>query len=426
MGRGIDRSALDRPLLRFAACAGITALLAGPSLFSDQKKILAIKGGRIETITKGIIENGVILLRQEIIEDVGGDIEIPAGAEVLDFSGKFIMPGIVSPDSYLGIPTPTEEESIEDMRAGPVAKNLAYYPVLYSIDPEHPDYRLALMHGFTTIGVSPLPAGIAGLGAVIKPGGEKLGDILIKDKAFLKINVYLNTPSLDMIKGALEEAQKKLEEKRKKEEEQKKKEAEKKGQDKAEGKEEEKEEVEISETAKIIIEVVEGRLPLLAECSTPSAISHFVALISAYPKIKAFVRGGWETFRAGSLLKEKNIPVILTPEIRKFLRWGERTERTNTVLKCQGLGLKMAFQAPGRIDDQIHLFDYLNTLYLLGVKKDVLLRGVTIVPAEILGMDRLVGSLEKGKKADLIVFKDDPLESVPIVEKVISGGRFIQ
>jgi imidazolonepropionase-like amidohydrolase len=425
MGRSIERGAPERPLLRLVVFTGITALLAGPSLFSSQDKMLAIKGGRIHTITKGIIENGVILLRQDIIEDIGSGIEIPAGAEVLDFSGKFIMPGIVSPDSYLGIPTPTEEESIEAARAGPVAKNLSYYPVLYSIYPEHPDYRLALMHGFTTIAVSPLQAGIAGLGAVIKPGGEKLRDILVKDRVFLKINVYLNTPSWDMIKGALEEAQKKLEEKRKKEEEQKKKEPEKKGQDKEEGKLEEKEEVEISETAKIFIEVVEGRLPLLAECSTPSAISHFVALISAYPKIKVLVRGGWETFRAGSLLKEKRFPVILTPEIRKILRWS-RADTTNTVLKCQALGLKIAFQASGGISDQIHLFDYLNQLYLYGVKKDVLLKGVTIVPAEILGIDRLVGSLEKGKRADLIVFNDDPLEHVPVIEKVISGGKIVR
>ena len=83
----------------------------------------------------------------------------------------------------------------------------------------------------------------------------------------------------------------------------------------------------------------------------------------------------------------------------------------------------MAFQAPGGIQDQIHLFDYLNKLSLFGVKKDVLLKGVTIIPAEILGIDKHVGSLEKGKKANLIVFKKNPMENVPAIVKVLSGGK---
>jgi imidazolonepropionase-like amidohydrolase len=86
----------------------------------------------------------------------------------------------------------------------------------------------------------------------------------------------------------------------------------------------------------------------------------------------------------------------------------------------------MAFQTPGGIQEQIHLFDYLNKLVLYGVRKDVLLKGVTIVPAEILGMDHVVGSLEKGKRADLIVFRNDPLENIPVIEKVLSGGKDVK
>ncbi len=51
-------------------------------------------------------------------------------------------------------------------------------------------------------------------------------------------------------------------------------------------------------------------------------------------------------------------------------------------------------------------------------KKDVLFKGVTLIPAQLLGIDSLVGSLEKGKKADLIVLKNDPFDNVPVIEKV--------
>jgi hypothetical protein len=427
MGKGTDQMISVKPGLKSIVLIGIMALLFFSGL-SGQEKMLAIKAGKIQTIKNGIIENGVIIIRKDRIEGIGSEIEIPADAEVFDFSDKFIMPGIVSPDSNLGMPQPSLEELMEAARSGPTIHNLAYYPVLYSIYPEHPDYLMALKNGFTSIAVSPLTAGIAGLGAVIKPEGEALKDILIKDKAFLKINVYVSTPFWDAMKKALDEAQKKVEEEKKKKEEEKKEKSKKdkeKDKDK-EKQEEEKEEERISESTKIFMEVVEGKLPILAECSTPDAISHFLALISGYPKVKVTVRGGPDVYKAGSLLKEKNISVILDPVIGSVGRFRGRVERTNFVLKCQGLGLKLAFQAPGGIEDQIHLFDYLNKLSLYGVKEDVLLKGVTIVPAEILGIDKLVGSLEKGKRADLIVFKDDPLKNVPAIEKVMLGGRFVQ
>jgi hypothetical protein len=405
---------------KYAPFVGILTLLLFFFGLSGQERMLVIKTGTIHTITNGIIENGIILVQGDRISEIGTGIEVPPDAEIFDFSDKFIMPGIVSPDSSLGIPPPPMQELLEAARSGPTVHNLAYYPVLYSIYPEHPDYLLALMNGFTSIAVSPPPAGIAGLGAVIRPGKKTLKDILIKDKAFLKINVSINTPFWNMMKGALEEAQKKREE-------EKQKSGRDKNKDENEEKQEEKKEEErISESTKIFMEVVKGRLPLLAECSTPDALSHLLALVSGYPKVRVSIRGGPDVYKAGSLLKGKNISVILDPIIGSAQVMYERIERTNFVLKCQGLGLKIAFQAPGGIEDQIHLFDYLNELFLYGVKDDVLLKGVTMVPAEILGIDKLVGSLEKGKRADLIVFRDDPLKNVPVVENVMSGGKFVQ
>jgi hypothetical protein len=390
-----------------------------------QEKILAVKGGQIHTITGGVVENGVILISGGIIQDIGKDVEIPSDAEVLDYTGKFIMPGVVSPHSYLGIPPPSAAEQREAMRSGPVIKNLADYPVRYSIYPEDPVFHLALKNGVTTLAISPRPGGIAGLGAVIQPGGDSLNDILVREKAFLKVNVYINTVFWDTLKRALDGAQKKLDEEKKKAEE--RKEAKNKDKKKSEetDKAEEKEEEEIKESTQIFMDVIQGKLSLVADCYSPAALSHFEALLSGFPKAKVIVVGGPEIYKVGSVLKKKEIPVILSPEIRTVMNW-LGAERTNYVLKCQGLGLKMAFQPPGGIQEQIHLFDYLNRLALYGVKKDVLLKGVTLVPAEILGMEKVIGSLEKGKRADLIVFQSDPLEHIPVIQEVLSGGKRVK
>jgi len=407
-----------KSILIFVSFFGIIAFLFSiyRPLFSAEEKVIAIKAGKIQTITKGLIENGTILIRNDRIVEIGTQVDIPSDAEVFNFKDKFVMPGVVSPDSSIGILGPT----------GPTGggQNLANYPVLYSVYPEHPDYRMALMNGLTTLAVSPPPAGISGLGVVIKPYGDKLKDILVKDKAFLKITVYVNTPFWNMLKGALEEAKRKLDDQKKKQEEMKKKEEEKKKAKENEQEEEEKEEATISETAKVFMEVLEGKYPIIAECSQPASISYLLELIAEYSKIKLIIRGGPDTYKAGDILKRKKIPVILTPAIMTRLRWSI-AERTNYILKCQGLGLKIAFQAAGDIENQIHLFHSLNHLFQFGVKSDVLLKGVTIVPAELLGVDKLVGSLEKGKKADLIVFKDDPLKNIPVIEKVMLRGRFV-
>ena len=424
MDSSIKQKGRTRSNLRVAAILVVFVLVTCSLWLTGQEKLLAIKGGQIHTITDGIIENGVIIIRDGIIEEIGPEVSIPADAEILDCSDNFIMPGIVSPHSYLGIPPPTAEEQSAAARSGPAILNLANYPVRYSIYPEDPVYLFALKNGVTTMAISPRPGGIAGLGAVIQPGGDKLKEILVKEKSFLKVNVYVNTLFWDMLKGALDGAQEKIEEQIKKAEEKKKVQDKDKNKDKGEEGIEEEEE-KIKESTRIFMEVVEGKLPLMADCSSPSAVSHLMALLSGFPKVKLIVVGGPEIYKAGSVLKEKNIPVILSPEIRMVMRWS-RAERTNYVLKCQGLGLKMGFQAPGGIQEQIHLFDYLNKLALYGVNKDVLLKGVTIVPAEMLGMDTVIGSLEKGKRADLIVFQKNPLENIPVIEKVLSGGIYVK
>lgn len=62
--------------------------------------MVALKGAKIITMEmvdgeQSIIENGTVLVKNNRIQAVGNDIEIPAGAEVIDVSGKTIIPGLV-------------------------------------------------------------------------------------------------------------------------------------------------------------------------------------------------------------------------------------------------------------------------------------------------------------------------------------------
>jgi len=67
----------------------------------QQPAAVAIRGGTILTVTRGTIENGTIVLRNGKIAEVGANVAIPAGAEVVDATGKFVSPGIIDCHSHI-------------------------------------------------------------------------------------------------------------------------------------------------------------------------------------------------------------------------------------------------------------------------------------------------------------------------------------
>ena len=65
--------------------------------------LIAIRNGKIFTVTNGVIEKGSILIDKDKIVDVGVDIDIPKGIEIIDASGKVVMPGLVEAHCHIGI-----------------------------------------------------------------------------------------------------------------------------------------------------------------------------------------------------------------------------------------------------------------------------------------------------------------------------------
>ncbi|MCP4886193.1 MAG: amidohydrolase family protein, partial [Planctomycetaceae bacterium] len=60
-----------------------------------------------------------------------------------------------------------------------------------------------------------------------------------------------------------------------------------------------------------------------------------------------------------------------------------------------------------------------------GMPKDEALKALTLVPAEFLGVDQFVGSLEKGKDGDVIILTGDPLKNGTWVETTIVNGEVV-
>jgi imidazolonepropionase-like amidohydrolase len=62
--------------------------------------LVAITNATILTVSHGTIPHGTIVIREGKIAAVGADVAVPAGAQVIDASGKYVMPGIIDEHSH--------------------------------------------------------------------------------------------------------------------------------------------------------------------------------------------------------------------------------------------------------------------------------------------------------------------------------------
>src|SRR4029079_6424733 len=116
------RRSLPPPLRRFLPAA----LLAMPSFAMAQSMSLdaesgtwALTNARIETVTKGKIDRGTVVIRNGVIEAVGANITPPADARILDLSGKTIYPGFFDLTSTVGLPSDAPAGGGRGGRGGP-------------------------------------------------------------------------------------------------------------------------------------------------------------------------------------------------------------------------------------------------------------------------------------------------------------------
>src|SRR5262249_26442175 len=63
--------------------------------------VVAIRNATLVTVTRGTVQNGTIVLRDGKIAALGTNVPVPAGADVVDASGKFVSPGIIDCHSHI-------------------------------------------------------------------------------------------------------------------------------------------------------------------------------------------------------------------------------------------------------------------------------------------------------------------------------------
>ena len=239
--------------------------------------------------------------------------------------------------------------------------------------------------------------------------------------------------------GDEKEADKDKEEKKDKKEEKdsdKKKKKEDKDEKKSDAKKSDKkdddkkkpEEVE-SELDKAMFAILSGELPVMIYCDKAMDVGQAMRLIKQY-NFKASLVLGRECYKAAKQVAEAKLPVMIDPQLVFFKEDPRTKEETKVVLPqvFRDHEVKFAFQVGrggGTTLGSTYFWYQAATAVKYGMPTEEALEALTTLPAEFLGVDEFVGSIEKGKDADIIVLSGEPLSVDTWVEMTVVNGEIV-
>jgi imidazolonepropionase-like amidohydrolase len=405
----------------------VLSLLA-QSQDASPSKPLAIRGARVYSGTGAPLDGAVVLVEKGRITAVGKDVAIPASAEVVDATGKVLIPGLIDAASRLFIP-PGSERS-----AGSVEQR-----ALDALDLFQADATEALQQGVTTVFVDPPSTGsINGLGVIVRLDA---GRTVLRREAALKITLgasggesssalerYQSFPQLRQVfegaRQSLEDAEKYRRDQAAYEQAQKEKkttDAKPPTKPKADPKQE------------ILARCWDPKEPLTVriEVHAADAIRLALRLVEEF-KLKAvleYVTEGGEV--AGDIARAK-LPTVVGPVFRTgaysadYLR---HSTGTASVLSRAGVPVavgsfsdeRAGASGPGAVRFLLES----AALGARGLSREQALAMVTIEAARTLGLEKTHGSIEKDKVADLVLLSGEPFEPETRVDRTWVEGAAV-
>jgi imidazolonepropionase-like amidohydrolase len=121
----------------------------------------AIVGAQVFTGTGALVDNGVVLVKDGKVEAVGPGLAVPAGYDVVDAKGKWVTPGLIDAHSHLGVyPSPAVRAHSDGNEAtDPVTPQVW---AEHSLWPQDPGFNTARVGGVTTLLILPGSANLFG------------------------------------------------------------------------------------------------------------------------------------------------------------------------------------------------------------------------------------------------------------------------
>lgn len=382
-------------------------------------KVTAIINGKVLTITGDTLDKGTVLIQEEKIFDVGVGIQLPEDATIIDAKGCWVTPGLI--DCHTHISVFNEPRTLKDL---PVDGNEYSSPItpqiraLDAINPHDPAIEKARNAGFTTVYTTPGSGNlIGGTGIALKLRGNRAEEMVIPGTEQMKMALGenpKNTFGLDkkapitrmgsaaLIRQTLFEALSYAEQKDKYRD----------NPDKAP-----KPDFILDSLEK----VVRGEQRVRIHSHRSDDICTAIRIAEEF-NLCFSIEHATEGYLVKDYLAEKNVicvigPVLIMPYKQEV--WEAKLETAGELAEA---GVKICLTADEG-SKTAWLPVEVGLLIRRGLIDDVAFKSITINPAELLGISHRVGSLEKGKDADIAIFDGHPLSNMSLCRLTMIDGE---
>jgi len=383
---------------------------------------IALVGGTIHTVTGEVIDRGTVLFDKGKITAIGVEVTLPQGTEKIDVGGKHVYPGLIDARSEIGLVEIDAVRSTRDLsESGSMNPNIR---AEVAINPESEIIPVTRANGVTTAVTIPEGGMISGTAAAIMLDGWTWEEMTLK----APVGMILNWPSMTINRGFFvrqsEEDQKKARTKALNDLRDAFHDA--RAYMKAKRAESQKEIPYHKNDLRweAMIPILEGKVPVMVDAEEIQQIEAAVAW-AAQEGVKLIILGGYDSWRVADLLKANNVSVIVNPIHRTPQRRWESYDMQYTIPeKLRQAGVRFCIASGGSWNERNLPYEA-ATAASYGLPKDEALKSVTLYPAQILGIDDRVGSIDAGKDATLIVTNGDPLEITTNVQMEFIQGKSI-
>ncbi len=386
-----------------------------------QKNPIILKNGFIHTISNGVIEGSILFNKGKIIR-IAKYITPPKDCEVIDLNGKHVYPGMIAAVSGLGLVeinavAVTNDHSERGDFNPNVRTNVAFNPDSEII----PTTR---SNGILIANVIPASGLVSGQSSVMMLDGWTWENATLSSPSGLHINwPNMNSRSrtendkkrLKAAKQQLDDLEKMIKDARA---------YARLRQTKSRSAENYHNEDLRWES---MIPYVEKKLPIFVHANEIRQIEASISWANRH-NLKIVIVGGKDAWRTTDLLVKNKIPVIYegvtSLPFRRFEDY-DQAYKTPSILYEKGVQFCISDYGYAGRAEQIRNLPYQASMAAsYGLPKEAAFRAVTLSVAEILGIDKEVGSLEEGKDATLFISDEDPLEiRTNIIQAYIQGKK---
>jgi len=389
---------------------------------------IAIRNARIVTVSGPDIENGTVVIRDGKIEAVGANVSVPAGAQTIDGRGLSVYPGMIDAGTNMGlVEVPQGANGTVDLsEVGDFNPNAK---AIIAVNPHSAHVGVTRVEGITNTLTAPTGGLISGQAALINLLGTAPKEMAVVPQAALVINyprigfggggfgggfqqpanladtLSANERQVEQIRKMLRDA-----------------EAYGRAQD-AYAKDKSLPRPDRNVVLEPLVPYVRGEQPVIFRADREAEIRGALRFAEEM-KLKPIILGGDDAWKVASLLKEKNVPVILTGI---FSLPGREDDAYDSLYenpaKLQQAGVRFCISTGDAGPEVRNLAQYAGMAAAFGLSKADAVKSVTLYPAQILNVADRLGSIEVGKMANLVVTDGDLLEIRTRIRFLLIDGR---